>query len=171
MSTGVIAALQYLTAATFAIIGVTAHLRGAAAQRAAEAEVVRQGFAREVLTRHRVRIEESFAELMLPLGIAVILAVLATLNLAGSGRTATWILQPILLLAGGYITTSQVFVQQSVAAAFRRSEDADARAVDTQAVLDAAFAEFPQWLRALVVTRFVLVTFGSAVVLVLLAVG
>lgn len=171
MSTGVISVVQYATALTFVIIGVTAYLRGAAAQRAAEAEVVRQGFAREVLTRHRVRIEENFAELMLPLGIAAVLAVLATLNLMDAGRTMTWILQPILLVVAGFITANQVFVQQVLAAAFRKSDDADARKVDTRAVLDAAFAVFPGWLRSVVVTRFVLVTLGSVVVLVLLALG
>lgn len=122
---------------------------------------------REVLARHRVRIEESLAELMLPLGIAAVLAVLGTLNLFDAGRTATWVLQPILLLAGGYITASQVFVQRTVAAAFRNSEDD----VDTRAVLDAAFAAFPSWLRSVVVIRFLLVALGSVVVLVLLVLG
>jgi len=167
MSAVVIAVLQYATAVTFVIIGLAAYQRGGAAQRAAEAEVVRQGFTREVLARHRVRIEESLAELMLPLGVAAVLTVLGTLNLIDAGRTATWVLQPVLLLAGGYITVSQVFVRQTVAAAFRDSEDA----VDTRAVLDAAFAAFPRWLRSVVVARFLLVTFGSAVVLVLAALG
>lgn len=171
MSIGVIAVVQYATAATFLIIGLTAYQRGATAQRAAEAEVMRQGIAREVLIRHRVRIEESFAELMLPLGIAAVLAVLATLNLMDIGRTMTWILQPILLVAGGFITANQVFVHRFVAAAFRKSDDADARAVDIGAVLDAAFAAFPWWLRSLVVARFVLVTLGSVVILALLALG
>jgi hypothetical protein len=76
-----------------------------------------------------------------PLGIA---AILATLNLFDVGRTLTWVLQPILLVAGGYITTSQMFVQQLVAAVFPKSEDADAQPVDTRAVLDVAFAAFPR---------------------------
>jgi hypothetical protein len=43
------------------------------------------------------------------------------------------------------------------------------QAVDVHAVLNAAFAAFPLWLRPLVVARFVLVTLGSAVVFLLLA--
>jgi hypothetical protein len=173
MMLGYIAALQYVTAATFLIIGVAAYRYGAAGQRAAETEVTRQGFPVEILARHRVRIEESSAELMLPLGIAVILATLATLDLAAPaiGRTATWILQPILLIAGGPITAGQVFTVRFVEAAFRKSRDCAARAVDVRRLMEAASAALPAWLRPMVVTRFVLVTLGSALVLLLLAVG
>jgi hypothetical protein len=170
---GLIALLQYATAATFLLAGLAAFRYGAAGQRAAEAEVARQGFPVELLARHRVRLEERGAELVLPLGIAGILATLATLNLAASaiGPPATRILQPILLVGGGFITAGQVFAVRFVEAAFRRSPDPDARAVDVRAVLDAGSAAFPPWLRPLVVTRFVLVTLGSAVVLLLLGVG
>jgi hypothetical protein len=110
---------------------------------------------------------------MLPLGIAVILATLATLDLAAPaiGRTATWILQPILLIAGGPITAGQVFTVRFVEAAFRKSRDCAARAVDVRRLMEAASAALPAWLRPMVVTRFVLVTLGSALVLLLLAVG
>jgi hypothetical protein len=170
---GLIALLQYATAATFLGIGLAAYRCGAAGQRAAEAEVARQGFPVELLARHRVRIEESAAELMLPLGIAGILATLATLNLSASdiGPPATWILQPILLVVGGFITAGQVFTVRFVEAAFRKSRDPDARAVDVRAVIDTGSAAFPRWLRPMVVTRFVLVTLGSAIVLLLLGVG
>lgn len=170
---GLIAALQYATAVTFLVIGLAAYRYGAAGQRAVEAEVTRQGFPVEILTRHGVRIEESFAELMLPLGIAAILASLATLNLAAPdvGRTATWIIQPILLVAGGYITASQVFAVRLVEAAFRKSQDPDTRAVDVRRVMEAATAAFPVWLRPMIVTRFILVTLGSVFVLLLLGVS
>ncbi len=169
---GLIAVLQYATAATFLVIGLAAYRYGTGGQRAAEAEVSRQGFPPDILERHQVRIEESLAELLLPLGIAAILGILATLNLAASdiGRVATWILQPILLLGGGFVTAGQVFVDRFVAAALQKSPDAAARAVDIKVVMDAASAAFPRWLRPLIVTRFVLVTLGSVVVLVLLSV-
>jgi hypothetical protein len=169
---GLIALLQNATAATFLLIGLAASRYGAAGQRAAEAEVVRQGFPVALLARHRVRLEERGAELLLPVGIAGLLATLATLNLAASavGPPATRILQPILLLAGGVVTAGQVFAVRFVAAAFRTSPDPDARAVDVRAVVDAGAAAFPRWLRPLVVTRFVLVTLGSAIVLLLLAI-
>jgi hypothetical protein len=105
--------------------------------------------------------------------LAAILATLATLDLAAPaiGRTATWIIQPILLIAGGPITASQVFTVRFVEAAFRKSQDRAARAVDVRRLMDAASAALPAWLRPMVVTRFVLVTLGSALVLLLLAVG
>jgi hypothetical protein len=170
---GLIALPQYATAAAFLLLGLAAYRYGAAGQRAAEAEVARQGFPVELLARHRVRLEESVPELLLPLGIAGVLATLATLNLAAStiGPPATRILQPILLVGGGVITAGQVFTVRFVEAAFRKSQDPAARAVDVRAVIDAGAAAFPRWLRPLVVTRFVLVTLGSAIVLLLLGVG
>ncbi|MEH2555318.1 hypothetical protein V1286_002847 [Bradyrhizobium algeriense] len=168
---GVIAALQYATAVTFLVIGLAAYRYGAAGQRAAETAVTRQGFPVEILSRHRVRIEESLAELMLPLGISVVLATLATLNLTAPyiGRIATWIIHPILLIAGGFITAGQVFTVRFVEAEFRKSQDPDARAVDVRDVINAASAVFPVWLRPMIVTRFVLVTLGSALILLLTA--
>lgn len=126
--------------------------------------MTRQGFPVEILAQHRVRIEEGPGELMLPLGIAVILATLATLDVVAPavGRTASWIIQPILLIAGGFITASRVFTVRFVEAAFRKSQDPDARAVDVRRLIDAASAALPAWLRPIIVTRFVLVTLGSA---------
>lgn len=166
-----IAALQYATSATFLVIGLAAYRYGAAGQRAAEAEVIRQGFQPEILARHKVRVEESLTELMFPLGIALLFAVLATLNLvtADIGRLATWIAQPILFVAGGYITGAQVFVVRLVGAGLRKSKDPDAQAIDAKRVMDAASAAFPVWLRPLIVIRFVLVTLGSALILLMLA--
>jgi hypothetical protein len=168
-----IAALQYATAATFLIIGWAAYRHGAAAQRAAEAEVGRQGVPVEILSRHYVRFEESAVELLLPLAIALVLGVIATLNLVAPdpGRTATWIFQPLLLVAGGFVTANQVFAKRLIEAQFRKSSDPDARRVDAGAVIAAAAATFPSWLQPLVVTRFVLVTVGSALILLLLAFG
>ncbi|MBE1876587.1 hypothetical protein [Myceligenerans pegani] len=165
--------MQYTTAVTFLVIGLAAYRHGTMAQRAAEAEVTRQGLPPEVLMRHGVRVEESRTELMLPLGIAALLAVLATVNLTAPdvGRTSTWIVQPTLLLAGGFITASQVFTARFVAAAFRRSEDPKARAIDAKAVIGAASRAFPWWMRPLIVIRFALVTIGSAAVLLLLAIS
>jgi hypothetical protein len=45
------------------------------------------------------------------------------------------------------------------------------RKVDLRRFMDAASAALPDWLRPMAVTRFVLVTLGSALVLLLLAVG
>jgi hypothetical protein len=168
-----IAGLQYTTAATFLVIGLAAYRHGTAGQQAAEAEVIRQGFQPEILARYKVRVEESPTELIFPLGIALFLAVLATLNLTAPevGRMVTWIAQPILLVAGGYITAAQVLVIRLVSAGLRKSRDPEAQAIDAKRVMDAASAAFPVWLRPLIVIRFVLVTLGSALILLLLATG
>ena len=82
---------------------------------------------------------------------------------------ATFLL--IGLAAYRYGAAGQVFAVRFVEAAFRKSRDPAARAVDVRSVIDAGAAAFPRWLRPMVVTRFVLVTLGSAIVLLLLGVG
>jgi hypothetical protein len=94
----------------------------------------------------------------------------ALLNLGGTeaGRIASWVLHPVLLVAGGFVTAGQVFADRYVAAALHRSDEA--RGIDARAVVAAARNRFPSWLRALLVARFTLTTAGSVVVIVLLAV-
>lgn len=100
----------------FVAMALLAYRYGSDAQAAAEAEVARQGDPPHLLDRARVNVRESGAELALPLGIALALAVLGTLNLAGSGtaRVATWTFQPPLLVAGGFVTAGQVFAVRFV---------------------------------------------------------
>jgi hypothetical protein len=164
--------LQFLLAATFLIIPVVAHVYGTNAQRAAEAEVVKQSFPAGTLARHKVKFEESAIDMLFPFAIALCLATLASLNLAGLGvgRNLTWIAQPILLVGGGITTAGQVFPVQYIEWAFKKAGDATLRDVNVKAFVDAAQAAFPAWLRPLVVARFVLVTVGSLLVIVLLAV-
>jgi hypothetical protein len=165
--------LQFLLAATFLIVPVVAYRHGASAQRAAEAEVTRQGAPAGILARHKVRFEESAAETVLPFAIALCLATLASLNLAGSeaGRILSWIVQPILLVAGGVVTAGQVFPVRYIESAFRKSGDATLQRIDVRAFVDAARSAFPAWLRYVIAARFVLVTVGSLLVIVLLAVA
>jgi hypothetical protein len=87
---------------------------------------------------------------------------------SGLGTLLPWILQPILLVGGGIITASQVFARRSIASAFQKSGDAVLQRIDVSAMVDAAMASFPGWLRYLIVTRFVLVTVGSSFVIILL---
>lgn len=166
------AVLQLVQAVAFLVQSFLAYRYGANAQRAAEAEVARQGLPAELLARNGVRFTESRAELLLPVAIAVCLAVLATLNLAGveAGRIATWILQPVFLLAAGFVTANQVFAVRFLSSAFGKSGDAALNRVDVRRFVDAAIGAFPAWFRALVVARFVLVTVGSLLVLLLLTV-
>jgi hypothetical protein len=108
---------------------------------------------------------------LLPLGIPVGLATLASLSLAGSeiGRTLSWILQPILLVVGDMIAARQVFAGRYLESAFKRSRGSTLHSIDVTALVDAAMAAFPSWLRYLVAARLLLVTVGSVLVIVLLA--
>jgi hypothetical protein len=166
------AMLPLLLGTTFLIMAVIAHRYGNGAQRAAEAEVVKQGFTAGVLARNGVRFEESGVETLLLVGIALGLATLASLNLAGSdtGRILSWIFQPMLLVAGGGITAGQVFTVRYIEAAFKKSDDATLQRINIRAFVDAAKSAFPFWLGYLVLARFVLVTVGSLFVIILLAV-
>ncbi|MFI9204113.1 hypothetical protein [Streptomyces sp. NPDC053048] len=164
-------ALQLLLAATFLVIPVTVWFTGGAAQRAAEAETARQGYPAEVLARHGIRFKERAWEFSLALSIAAILLTLAGLNLTASttGRTLSWIVEPIVLLVVGFITAGQVFAARYTEAALKKSDDPAVRTIDARAVIAAASAQFPSWLRPLVLLRFPLATLGSALVIVLLA--
>ncbi|QWF85400.1 hypothetical protein [Amycolatopsis sp. CA-230715] len=163
--------LQFLLAMTFAVIPVAALRHGAAAQRAAEAEVTGQGFAARVLAEHQVRFAETGKEALFPFALAALLTALGAMNLAGIGvgRIASFVVAAILMTAGGFVTAGQVFAARSVESAFRKSRDAAARAVDGRAVVAAAAREFPYWLRPLQVVRFALTTLGSVLVIALLA--
>ncbi|WP_344887679.1 hypothetical protein [Nonomuraea antimicrobica] len=163
--------LQFMLAATFLALALAVHTHGARAQRAAEAVVTGKGLAVDVLARHRIKFAESVAELMFPVSIAVVLAVLGVLGLAGAGagRILSWIVAGILMTAGGLVTGSQVFAVRVVVAAFRKSSDPAVRALDGRAVAEAAERAFPGWLRPVIVIRFVLTTLGSLAVIVLLA--
>jgi hypothetical protein len=165
-----ISIIQQLIAVSFAAMAIVARRYGAAAQRAAEDEAARQGLPHGALAGHGIQIEESKAETALPLAIAAAFAALAGLNAAAvpAGQTLTWILQPLILLAGGIVTAAQVFVVRHVQAAARRSDDPAMRSADAKAIITAAQAAFPRWVRPLIILRFLLVTVGSLLVLVLL---
>ncbi|MFF9016311.1 hypothetical protein ACF09C_25495 [Streptomyces sp. NPDC014870] len=171
LSTALPVALQLLLAATFFVIPVVAWFRGGAAQRAAEAELARQGQGADVLARHGIAFKEKVWEFAVALGIGVTMTVLGALNLAGSdlGRTLSFVVEPLVLLVVGFITAGQVFAVRYTEAAFARSEDAAVRALDAKAVIAAAKTALPTWMRPVVLTRFALATLGSALVLVTLA--
>jgi hypothetical protein len=164
--------LQYLLAATFLIAAVVAVRHGTKAQRAAEENVVGQGFPATILAEHRVKFDESVADASFPIAISLCLATLATLNLAGiqAGQILSWIIQPLVMIGGGIVTAGQVWPARYIRAAFRKS-GGPAQDVDVNAFVDAAREAFPSWLRYLVATRFILVTAGSALAIILLAGG
>jgi hypothetical protein len=79
------------------------------------------------------------------------------------------VFQPLLLIGGGFVTAGQVFAVRFVEAGFRKSGEPELQRIEVRSVVDAAVRAFPLWFRPLVVTRFVLVTAGSALVILLLA--
>jgi hypothetical protein len=167
------AVLQLLLAATFLIMPTVAFLYGARAQAAAEAEVVRQGVPADVLARNHVNFGEGAAGLVVAVAIALGLVALAALNLAGNpaGRIGSWILQPLLLVAGALILSRQVFTARFLTAAFRSSGDAALAGINVKAFVDAATDAYPAWFPYVVGARFGLATLGSLLIIVLLAVA
>jgi hypothetical protein len=163
--------LQLLLAATFLVIPITVWITGGVAQRAAEAEVIRQGHPAAVLAQHGIRFQEKAWEIALAFGIATVMAALAWLNITAhaSARILSWIIEPIVLVVVGLITAGQVFAARYTQAAFGRSGDPAVRGIDARTVVAAASGAFPSWLRPLVLARFLLATLGSLLVIVLLA--
>jgi hypothetical protein len=166
------AVLQLLLAATFLIMPTLAYLYGTRAQAAAEADVARQGFPADVLARNHINFGEGAVGLVVAVAIAVALVALASLNLAGNpaGRIGSWILQPLLFIAGVLILSRQVFTARFLASAFKRSGDATLAGIDVQAFVDAATGAYPAWFPYVVSARFGLATMGSLLIIVLLAV-
>jgi hypothetical protein len=166
------AVLQLLLAATFLIMPTLAYLYGTRAQAAAEADVARQGFPADVLARNHINFGEGAVGLVVAVAIAVALVALASLNLAGNpaGRIGSWILQPLLFIAGVLILSRQVFTARFLASAFKRSGDATLAGIDVQAFVDAATGAYPAWFPYVVSARFGLATLGSLLIIVLLAV-
>src|SRR5947209_3974614 len=77
---------------------------------------------------------------------------------------------PVRAPAPGRVAgAGQVFAARYTRAALARSDDPAVRTLDADAVLNAAVAELPPWVRPVVVLRFGLVTVGSPLVIVLLA--
>ncbi|MBO0789420.1 MAG: hypothetical protein J2P36_00495 [Ktedonobacteraceae bacterium] len=170
----VIAAIQQLAlGVTFLLIGVAARRYGDQAQQAAEQSVIDQGITKEkdFLLKHKVKFSESSAEMLLPLAIGVLLLTVGILNLTGSGlsRTLSWFLEPLLLVIVGSVTSGQVFVSSSLKRAFKKSQDAQLRQIDVDALMKRTSTAFPVWLQPLQVVRFALATVGSVVVMVMFA--
>jgi hypothetical protein len=191
--------LQLLLAATFVIVPLGGAHYGAAAQRAAEADLVRQGRPADLvrqgrpadlvrqgrpadlvrqgrpadlLSAHGIDFTASRASVAIACSIGAVLAVLAVLVLAGSGpgRIATWVAMAVMIVLGLVVMPGEVFTTRYVAAAFRKSDDPRLDGIDVAAFVNAAAGQFPSWLLFAIAARFALATIGSAIVIVLLAI-
>jgi len=166
------ATLQLLTAVPFLAGSAVVFFYGAGAQAAAEAEVVRQGLPAAVLADHGISFGSNLADIPLALGIALVLTTLALLNLRGNriGRTLSWILQPILFVAGCLIVPSQVFTAQALDSSVKNSGDPMLARIDVRAMVDAAVHVMPGWLLPVNIGKLALTTLGSLLVVILLAI-
>ncbi|MEU8150366.1 hypothetical protein [Nonomuraea sp. NPDC048901] len=165
------ATLQSLTALPFLVGSAVVLFYGAGAQAAAEAEVARQGLPPAVLAGHGISFGSNLADIPLALGIAVVLVTLALLNLRGNrvGRMLSWILQPVLFVAGSVIVPSQVFTAQVLESSFKKSGDPVLERIDVRAMVDAAAHVMPSGLLYVNIGKLALTTLGSLLVVILLA--
>jgi hypothetical protein len=164
--------LQLLLAATFFIISIVAFLYGDKAQQAAEKALLEQGVTldRNFLIKHGVKFSESRIELLLPLAIGILLTSLGILNLTGNslGRTLSLIIEPIVFVIVGLVTSGQVFATQYIKQSFKRSKEAQLHKIKVEPFVNAALKAFPSWLRGLQIVRLLLATVGSLAVIVFL---
>lgn len=169
--TTVVAVVQQgILSITFILIPIIAYKYGQKAQGAAENAVVNQGFAKDLLLKNGVKMNESKLEMVLPLVFAAAYAALAIIGLVGGGfnNMLLWIVEGFTLIVVGMVTAQQVFVTAFLTQAFKKSKDADLRKIDVEAFVLAALKEFPGWLRPLQFIRFLAATVGSAAVVILL---
>ncbi|WHT22684.1 hypothetical protein N8J89_16940 [Crossiella sp. CA-258035] len=168
----VVSVVQSLLAVTFWLVPIAGARRGTAAQRAAEAEVVRQGFLASVLAGRGIDFSASAASLVLAASIGLAFAALGALNLAGAdlGRTLSWVAQPVILVLGLIVMPGEIWTTRYVEAGFRKSGDPAVRGLDVGSMVEAARRAYPAWLPLAVVARFALATAGSVLVMVLLLV-
>lgn len=165
------AAVQVLTAVPFVLGAVVVAGYGARAQRAAEADVVRQGAAAGVLARNGVSFGANAWDVVLAAGIAAALLTLAALNLAGwpVSRVLSYVIHPALLVAGLLIVPQQVFTSWFLRRSFLHATDPDLHRLDAGALVAATGHVFPGWLLPVDVAKLVLTTLGSVIVILVLS--
>lgn len=162
------AVLQLLIALAFVSIPLVRDRYGAAAQAAAEAELARQDVPITVLEDNDLRFDAGGHETAVPAAVAVIMAVLAVLNLLGNpwGQVLTWVFQLIVLVGNCLILYSQLTAATSVQAAFKRKKDPMLQRIDVPALLKAAESAFPTWVMPILQNiRHTVVFAGSALAL------
>ncbi|MBB4932539.1 hypothetical protein F4561_003359 [Lipingzhangella halophila] len=155
--------LQLLFAAGFLIAPLAGVVYGADVQAAAEAELARQGLDPAVLAQNNIHFDEGGYALFLPVGTAVVAALLAGLNLAGkrAGWVLTLVIQPLFLVL-------DIFILISEASRVEYLQSFLGAGADAQAVINAASNVYPGWLLAVTDVRQLCTFAASATVVVLL---
>ncbi|MEU6860063.1 hypothetical protein AB0B28_14465 [Glycomyces sp. NPDC046736] len=143
---------------------------GPDSQAAAEAELESQGFAWSDLPEG-FTFEQPPALAYTQIGIGVLVVLLALLVGAGKrpARIITWVVQPIVLICGGFLAYSQLFASaESIDAAIDASGGPDG--IDTTALLDAVNGAYPAWTAVISYGFIALGVLGSIAIIILLAV-
>ena len=158
--------MQLLAAVPFVLGSVVVARYGVRAQRAAEAEAVRQGVSAEVLARHGVSFGASGWDVPVAAGIALVLVALAVANLAGrhAARILSYVAHPVLFVAGLLIVPGQVFTAWYLRRSFDQSTDPDLHRLDASALVTATQHVFPAWLLPVDIAKLALTTVGSVLV-------
>ncbi|GAA1577797.1 hypothetical protein GCM10009678_70640 [Actinomadura kijaniata] len=165
------AVMQVLVGLAFVSIPVVRARYGRDAAAKAEAELVRQGVPASVLKENGLSFDASGHETAAPVAVALVMAVLAALNLLAHpwGQTLTWGFQTLVLIGNALILWSQVTAERSVRAAFRRKGGPMLERVDVVALLKAAESGFPAWVKVQQYVRHTVVFAGSVLALVAVA--
>ena len=169
--TALAAILQLLIALAFVSIPLVRARYGVRALAATESELDRQGVPRAVLAENKIHFDADGHETVVPVGVALVMAILAVLNLSGNswGESLSWILQPIVLAGNLLILYSNLTAEKSVRAHFAKTGDITLQRIDVKAMLTAAEKAFPSWvLPGLQNVRHAVVMAGSIAVLALI---
>ncbi|SEG60415.1 hypothetical protein SAMN05444920_103414 [Nonomuraea solani] len=166
------AVLQVLVALAFISIPLVRHRYGASAKAHAEAELRRQGVPTTVMEENNIKFDASGHESIVPGTVALIMIVLAVLNLTGNawGQTLSWIFMPLVLAGNVLILWSQLTAAKSVTRAFERKGDPVLRSIDVPAFLTAAEKGFPTWVLPVLQNIRHAVVMGSAVLVLIILV-
>jgi hypothetical protein len=158
--------IQVLLAFTFLIAALGSRSYGDKAQKAAEANVAKQGFEPSILLVRGFKIGEAKVNMILALTLALMFGFLGVLNLFAIplGRTLSLIVHSIFFFIGGYTTAQQVFTAWFTERAFMASGDKQLQAINVKELITAAESQFPKWLRFVIIARFILITLGSMLV-------
>lgn len=161
--------LQILLAVFLIAQSIAGILYGADAQTAAEEELAAQGHAMSDLPQGTT-FESTGATAYAPIAVAVLIIVLALLNGAGKrpARIITWVVQPIVLVCGGFIAVSQLFLTQFLEMGI--DAEGGVEGLDVQALVDAIAGAYPAWTDIASYGALALATVGSIAVIILLAV-
>lgn len=162
--------IQILTAVFLVASAVVTLMYSADAQAAADAEIENQGYTGSDLPEGVIAFEGNPISVGVPVLIALFLVALAVFNAAGKrpARVTTWVLQPIVLICGGFTAVSVLLAVPFMEAGIEAGNGPDD--LDVQAIVDAALGAYPAWTSIVTYGGAALMTLGSIAVIILLAV-